>query len=301
MKPPNVAEVQQALLERIGSGALAVGARLPSCRRLAVELGSNPSTVDRAIQRLAQNGLVRTVPRRGTFVTATEAPRLDAHQALATEVDRVVARAQSLGLSVEAIRGLFDSALDLAGRRPLVAFVECNTFDLDHMATTVENATGVELVRVLLADAPDRLDDTFEVIAAPLFHLPDLVDRVDGLDHVVELNFVPEAAALRRLATLDPGAGVTVAAPTARGLERFSALARQYYPGAVRTFLAGSDPLEDLAGVDTLVHSHATQLPPEAFAAVRQRIVIKWELKPGSAAVFRPRVDAVLRRWTAAS
>jgi DNA-binding transcriptional regulator YhcF (GntR family) len=296
-----VADVYSGLLERIGSGTLAVGARLPSVRRLAIEIGSNPSTVDRALQRLARDGLVRTVPRRGTFVTATEPPALDPHTLLAGELDRLVGRARALGLPDAALRGLFDTALAQVGRQPLVAFVECNEVDLRHMATTVENATGVDLVRVLLADAPDRLDEAFDVVAAPLFHLPDLFHRVDGLDRVVELNFVPDSAGLRRLATLDPGARVTVAAPTARGLERFSAVVRQYHPGEVDQFLVGGAPLADLEGVDVLVHGHAAQLPAEVVASARRQIVLEWELEPGSAAAFRPRVDGALRRWRAAS
>lgn len=298
---PSVAEVQQALLERIGSGALAVGARLPSCRVLAVELGSNPSTVDRALQRLARDGLVRTVPRRGTYVTAAEAPALDPHRALAGEMERVVARGRTLGLSVHDLRGLFDASLQLVGRQPLVAFVECNAVDLAHMATTVENATGVQLVRVLLDEAPQRLDDAFEVVAAPLFHLPDLYHRVAGLDRVVELNFVPDPAGLRRLATLDPGARITVAAPTTRGLERIGALVRQYHPGQVDVFLAGRDPIEEVAGADVLVHGHGVAFPPEVLAGVRKHIVLEWELEPASAAAFRPRVDAAVGRWRAAS
>ena len=49
---PGVEDIHQMLLDRILAGIYPPGSKLPSCRALATELGSNSSTVDRAI---AQN------------------------------------------------------------------------------------------------------------------------------------------------------------------------------------------------------------------------------------------------------
>lgn len=45
-------------------GALREGEKLPSCRALALELGINPNTVERAFAELERRGLVRTIPKR---------------------------------------------------------------------------------------------------------------------------------------------------------------------------------------------------------------------------------------------
>lgn len=294
-RPPSLTEVHQSLLERISSGAFAVGEKLPPVRRLAVVLGSNPSTVDRALQRLADAGLVRTVPRQGTYVTAMEPPPVSVRERLGSDLDRIIVRARAVGLGSEDLRAAFAAALQRASRQPTVAFVECNKTDLEHMAAMVENATEIELVRVLLDETVEPLDETFEVVAAPLFHVADLVDRV-ALDRVVELNFIPPPAVLRQLATLDHGACVVVAAPTRRGLERIGALVRQYYPGTVELFLSGVDDDRRLRAFDVLVRTHASGLTPEAIALVSHDIVIEWELDPSSAMTFRSRLDAALRR-----
>lgn len=69
---PNAAEwpylqVAAQLREQIASGAL--GPRLPSAMDLAEQMGVAPNTVQRATKVLREEGLVYSVPGRGTFVT----------------------------------------------------------------------------------------------------------------------------------------------------------------------------------------------------------------------------------------
>jgi DNA-binding transcriptional regulator YhcF (GntR family) len=295
-RPLSVEDVHRALLDRICTGGFAVGSRLPSCRALARELGSNPSTVDRAIHRLAEAGLVRTSPRKGTFVSATDPPRLDVSGSLAEDMDRLVARAAASGLAIEEIRQRFDDALLRARQQPAVVFVECNANDLARMADLVENATGITLDRALLDDAGTRLDQRYDVVAVPLFHLADLADHVTSFDPVVEINFVASPAVLRRLATLRPEQRVVIAAPSRRVFERVSVFVRHYYPDEVERFIIDVDPVEALAGADVVVRSHASRLPRAAAALVADEVVIEWELDPTFASAFRARVDMLLRR-----
>ena len=298
--PPSIDDIQQALLERISAGQFPVGTRLPPVRRLAETLGSNPSTVDRALQRLSEAGLVRTVPRRGTYVKAADGPGLDRGRGLSDDLDRAVRRARASGMSADAIRAEFDEALRRAEQQPSIAFVECNTTDLERMAAVVENATGMELARVLLADAERSLLEEFEIVAAPLFHVADLTALGLDLRRVVELNFIPSLGALRELAGLQPDTAVTVAAPTRRGLDRFAALVRQYFPGSIKAFHAGHDESGTLDGSGTLVHSAASGLDTETVSRFDREILIEWELDLGSALSFRSRLDGALadgRSW----
>lgn len=61
-------QIESRLHSDISSGALLRGARLPSAGTLAQSLGVNRHTVRRALAALAQRGLVRVEPGRGTFV-----------------------------------------------------------------------------------------------------------------------------------------------------------------------------------------------------------------------------------------
>lgn len=300
--PLSLSEVHRALTARIGAGAYPVGTRLPPCRALATDLGSNASTVDRAIQRLVDAGVLRTLPRRGTYVVSMPADGSGGH-AVASELRDAIGRARRAGLAEPEIRAIVAEALEAAdGAAPRIALVECNEADLERFRTLVENASGLRVHPVLLADVGSRRLDEFDAVATPLFHFQDLADVVADLDAVVEVGVVVAPAVLRRLAMLEPHQRVAVATPTARGVERIGALVRQYFAGDVVGYRLGSDPIERLAGVDVVVRSNAGELTAAERAAVREVIRVDWELEPGFAATFRSQVQraVVRRRQTAA-
>ena len=56
------------LRERITSGEYAAGQKLPTINEIVSETGLSPMTIRRAVKTLADEGLVRVVPGRGTFV-----------------------------------------------------------------------------------------------------------------------------------------------------------------------------------------------------------------------------------------
>src|SRR3954454_11140552 len=59
---------------RAAAVAAAPGTRLPSVRELMARHRAGPQTVQRAIARLAEEGLVEPRPGRGTFATAPSTP-----------------------------------------------------------------------------------------------------------------------------------------------------------------------------------------------------------------------------------
>lgn len=290
---PSVDEVYMMLIDRISAGAIPIGERLPSCRALADEFGSNASTVNRAIQRLSRRGLIRTEPRVGSFLVTTglvsDAGRVEA----SAEVRRAVSVALTAGLDGHRIREIVESSLAAGSRAGgVVAFVECNEGDLTRMAQLVENATGVALMPVMIEDLQPGWEETIGVVTTPLFHLAGVVAVTQDVDRVVELNFVPSSRVLRDLATIEPSARVGVVAPTARGVVRMKALVSQYYEGPIRT-----PALEEPASfdeVDVLVHPSALELPAGVLDRIHRRVVVEWELDPASAAAFAARVSAAM-------
>lgn len=52
----------------ISIGALKAGDKLPSCRGLAMELGINPNTVERAYAELEKLGYIQLIQKKGAFV-----------------------------------------------------------------------------------------------------------------------------------------------------------------------------------------------------------------------------------------
>jgi DNA-binding transcriptional regulator YhcF (GntR family) len=65
---PPFEQLRGQLAAMIGDGRLPGGARLPTVRQLAADLGLAANTVARAYRELEQAGLVHTRGRHGTFV-----------------------------------------------------------------------------------------------------------------------------------------------------------------------------------------------------------------------------------------
>lgn len=64
--------VANALADEIRQGRPPVGGRLGNERELAAQYGVSAGTVRRAVQELRDQGLVQTLPGKGTFVVRTE-------------------------------------------------------------------------------------------------------------------------------------------------------------------------------------------------------------------------------------
>lgn len=70
-------QLRRQLAEQITAGALAPGAKLPTVRRLASDLGLSPNTVARTYQELEREGHIVTRGRRGTFASTPSDPSDD--------------------------------------------------------------------------------------------------------------------------------------------------------------------------------------------------------------------------------
>ncbi len=108
-KDPPYIQLRAAIAHAIGTGELAQGAKLPSIRQIAGDLGLANNTVARAYRELEADGFVVSRGRRGTVVMRTPEPDADAKtKAL---VDDFVANGRQLGLDAGAMMRLLAEAL----------------------------------------------------------------------------------------------------------------------------------------------------------------------------------------------
>ena len=106
---PPFEQVRAQLAAQITDGALVPGARLPTVRRLADDLGLAVNTVARSYHELEAAGLVETRGRGGTVVTTGGD---QARDRLLAEAQRYAALAHDLGLSAEEALRLVGTALN---------------------------------------------------------------------------------------------------------------------------------------------------------------------------------------------
>ena len=66
---PIYSQIVDSFRERIATGILQPGDKLPSVRELAADMAINPNTIQRAYRELENAGWVQTQPGKGCFVT----------------------------------------------------------------------------------------------------------------------------------------------------------------------------------------------------------------------------------------
>lgn len=59
--------IMESIKRDIALGIFTEGERLPSCRDMAMKLGINPNTVQRAYSELEAQGIIYTIPKKGAF------------------------------------------------------------------------------------------------------------------------------------------------------------------------------------------------------------------------------------------
>lgn len=92
------------------------GDKLPSVRELAKELGVNPNTVSKAFQMLERDGMINSVPGKGSFISGDNAAAIRRNALVDFECAVDVAIAS--GLSGEDMISSVNSAVSRHGNMP---------------------------------------------------------------------------------------------------------------------------------------------------------------------------------------
>ena len=211
---PQYRQIEQVLRERIST--LRPGARLPSDTDLVAEFGVSRMTARNAMQRLAEDGLIRREPGRGSFVTAPLTHRRTNRLMTFTQEMRRAGRVPSSRVLERELRPaspLEAASLSLPPRQPVVHLRRLRQADGEPIALESTILIGACAPAVMAADlANGSLHETLgragfglvrgtgtigaaaatpedaRLLAIPPGH-PLLVERrviVDGLGHRIE-------------------------------------------------------------------------------------------------------------------
>ena len=100
---PIYEQVYKEILRLAALGVLQPGAQLPSVRSVAAEVGVNPNTVQKAYAMLERDGIIASVPGRGSFLAAQDT-LVDSRKRAALEtVCQAVREALQTGVSAQEI------------------------------------------------------------------------------------------------------------------------------------------------------------------------------------------------------
>jgi GntR family transcriptional regulator len=82
-------------------GILQEGDQMPSVRSLAVELSTNPNTVQKAYTELERQGFIYTVKGRGNFVKGNVLLKENKKKELVKQIVELFSEAVDIGLSID--------------------------------------------------------------------------------------------------------------------------------------------------------------------------------------------------------
>lgn len=114
---PIYVQIETQVKNAIAAGALKKDQALPSVRKLASDLGVNPSTVARAYQLLERDGVIATVQGGGTYV-AENMPRFlksEKLRRLQPHAQQIAVEGIQLGLTEEDIIKAVQEELERLG------------------------------------------------------------------------------------------------------------------------------------------------------------------------------------------
>jgi len=115
---PFYRQIIDQVLVAVADGRLAPGAQLPTVRQLAVDLSINLNTVAKAYREMEIRGIVQTQQGTGTFVASKVPvrPSAEKKKALGELVERTIASASSIGVSIDELVDALVERAEKAGR-----------------------------------------------------------------------------------------------------------------------------------------------------------------------------------------
>lgn len=227
---PVATRVMSGLVEKIATGVYPVGSVLPSCRKLATELGVNKNTVTRAFGMLKESGLVKALPGEGMLVLKRPSvDRKDARRKTVALLNEVLYQSRVMGIGAEQVRAIFEECLAewYKSAQLSMALVECNQYDAVSLANHIRRELGLPVSTVLLPDfeaAPDSYVQRHDLVITTFYHLAEVraVLRPDDHSRVVVLQDRPSIKSLLALSEIPKGKTGIVAGHerTVQALER---------------------------------------------------------------------------------
>lgn len=108
-------QIVNAFVRMKALGVLKSGEQLPSVRSLAVELGVNPNTIQKAYSMLEINGIIYSVKGKGSFISNGAAADTAVISAAKKDFRAAVAAAAELGLGMEELLNMVREAFESSG------------------------------------------------------------------------------------------------------------------------------------------------------------------------------------------
>lgn len=234
----SAAYIEHLLEERIRSGSIAVGARMPTVRALAQQWQVDKNTVARAYKSLERRGYLELTRGRGAFVRQREPSHGDFDGRWLQRLEQLLSEAKAHALDRDQVLGGITQVLDRIYRQTdlQLALVECNWRDMQNLSDVLSSAVEQPLTPILLSEFLEHPNETamrYDLIVTTFNHLAEVSAALGRMNEhkVIGVQTMPTHDALLKIARLHAGViGFVYERP--RAGDEFGHAIRAYQPNA---------------------------------------------------------------------
>jgi DNA-binding transcriptional regulator YhcF (GntR family) len=184
-------KVSRALLNRISTGQFSPGDRMPTVRKMAIEIGSNRNTVNKAYQMLLDMGIIEySDTRRKGFVVSKSDPLATSPKSRAElgnyfhrhSVD-LIWQGMAAGMTADEILDQLKTAINevFSNLNIKIIFFECNDYDTNEMGRSLNQVLKIPVEYKNLSEFyrnPDQIVDSYDIIITTYHHLAEITTRL---------------------------------------------------------------------------------------------------------------------------
>ena len=109
---PIYEQVYNGILRLAALGVLQPGGQLPSVRSVAADAGVNPNTVQKAYAMLERDGVIVSVPGRGSFLAEKQTLADTRKRAALENVRKAAEEAMATGVTAEELRAALEECFE---------------------------------------------------------------------------------------------------------------------------------------------------------------------------------------------
>ncbi|HHX37737.1 MAG TPA: GntR family transcriptional regulator, partial [Clostridiaceae bacterium] len=111
-REPIYIQLKQSIIQGILLGAYKVDDQLPAVRQLAADLGINPNTVQKAYRELEREGVIYSIPYKGSYVASTKSVESTVRTKMQKQFTDLVAVCRANGIGRKEIQDMFEEAMN---------------------------------------------------------------------------------------------------------------------------------------------------------------------------------------------
>ena len=295
---PIYKQIADAIADKIQTGTLEAGYKLPTVRALADELDVACGTIKHAYEYLEEQGRIEMVQGSGSFVRGKEEDKANRKEKAMAAIDGLFDQLQQLGFTPREmeiylnlkLRGL-EEKYDIVK----VAVVDCNPETLQMIEMQLSQIGYVEPVVFPLSrigEIADKLNEEYDLVLTTTTHYTQVEPYMQDLKRLVMVSMMPSVRTTISLAKVaeDIRAGIFCASDAFAGVVRLNSEGMGKWSDHLPTYLMGMNEHLDkfFEEVDLAI------LPEgwEAFASVvEKQAVNRFEAEGGQIVLYDYKID----------